>query len=48
MIRIGIVGVGFMGMIHYLAGRMLQGARVEAIQQRFVVLRQVLCIEYIP
>ena len=26
MIRIGIVGVGFMGMIHYLAARKLQGA----------------------
>jgi predicted dehydrogenase len=34
MIRIGIVGVGFMGMIHYLAARKLQGARVEAICSR--------------
>ena len=34
MIRIGIVGVGFMGMIHYLAARKVQGARVEAICSR--------------
>src|ERR1019366_10524415 len=34
MIRIGIVGLGFMGMIHYLASRKLQGARVEAICSR--------------
>jgi predicted dehydrogenase len=34
MIRIGIVGVGFMGMIHFLAARKLQGARVEAICSR--------------
>lgn len=34
MIRIGIVGVGFMGMIHYLAARNLRGARVEAICSR--------------
>ena len=34
MIRIGIVGVGFMGMIHYLAARRLHGARVEAICSR--------------
>ena len=34
MVRIGIVGVGFMGMIHYLASRTLQGARVEAICSR--------------
>jgi len=34
MIRIGIVGVGFMGMIHYLAARKLNGARVEAICSR--------------
>jgi predicted dehydrogenase len=31
MIRIGIVGIGFMGMIHYLAARKLNGARVDAI-----------------
>ena len=34
MIRVGIVGVGFMGMIHFLAARKLQGARVEAICSR--------------
>ncbi len=34
MIRIGIVGVGFMGMIHYLAAAKLKGARVAAIQTR--------------
>src|SRR5437588_9919348 len=34
MVRIGIVGIGFMGMIHYLGARRLQGARVEAICSR--------------
>jgi predicted dehydrogenase len=34
MIRIGIVGVGFIGMIHYLAARKLQGARTLAICSR--------------
>jgi predicted dehydrogenase len=34
MIRIGIVGVGFMGMIHYLAAQKLKGARVTAICSR--------------
>jgi predicted dehydrogenase len=34
MVRIGIVGVGFMGMIHYLAARRLQGAQVAAICSR--------------
>ena len=34
MVRIGIVGVGFMGMIHYLAARSLRGARVTAICSR--------------
>jgi predicted dehydrogenase len=34
MVRIGIVGVGFMGMIHYLAARKLRGARVDAICSR--------------
>jgi predicted dehydrogenase len=34
MVRIGIVSIGFMGMIHYLASRKLQGARVEAICSR--------------
>lgn len=34
MIRIGIVGVGFMGMIHYLAAKKLRGAQVTAICSR--------------
>jgi predicted dehydrogenase len=34
MVRIGIIGVGFMGMIHYLASRKLKGARVSAICSR--------------
>ncbi|HEY7152938.1 MAG TPA: Gfo/Idh/MocA family oxidoreductase [Gemmataceae bacterium] len=34
MVRIGIVGVGFMGMIHYLASAKLRGARVAAICTR--------------
>jgi predicted dehydrogenase len=34
MVRIGIVGVGFMGMIHYLAARKLKGAQVSAICSR--------------
>src|SRR5438067_9124338 len=34
MIRIGIVGIGFMGMIHYLASRKLRGAKVVAICSR--------------
>jgi predicted dehydrogenase len=34
MIRIGIVGIGFMGMIHYLAARKLKGAKVAAICSR--------------
>src|ERR1019366_3997916 len=34
MVRIGIVGLGFMGMMHFLAARKLQGARVEAICSR--------------
>ena len=34
MVRIGIAGVGFMGMIHYLAARKLKGARVTAICSR--------------
>lgn len=34
MVRIGIVGVGFMGMIHYLASRKLKGAKVTAICSR--------------
>src|SRR5215831_4195852 len=34
MIRIGIVGIGFMGYIHYLAAKKLKGARVAAICSR--------------
>jgi predicted dehydrogenase len=34
MVRIGIVGIGFMGRIHYLAAQRLQGARVVAICSR--------------
>lgn len=34
MIRIGIVSLGFMGMIHYLAAQKLKGARVAAICSR--------------
>src|SRR5882672_2473462 len=34
MIRIGIVGIGFMGMIHYLAARKLKDAQVTAICSR--------------
>src|SRR6266852_5310548 len=34
MIRIGIVGIGFMGMIHFLAARKLKGAKVSAICSR--------------
>ena len=34
MVRIGIVGVGFMGMIHYLAAKKLKGAKVEALCSR--------------
>ena len=34
MVRIGIVSIGFMGMIHYLAGGRLKGARVTALCSR--------------
>lgn len=34
MVRIGIVGIGFMGMIHYLAAQRLSGARVTALCSR--------------
>lgn len=34
MVRIGIAGVGFMGMMHFLAARRLQDARVSAIATR--------------
>jgi predicted dehydrogenase len=31
MIKVGIAGVGFMGMIHYLAYQKVQGAKVAAL-----------------
>jgi predicted dehydrogenase len=34
MVRIGLVGIGFMGMIHFLASRKLKGARVTAVCSR--------------
>jgi predicted dehydrogenase len=34
MIRVGIVGIGFMGMIHYLAYQKVRGAKVAAICTR--------------
>lgn len=34
MVRIGLVGVGFMGMIHYLASAKLRGAKVTALCSR--------------
>lgn len=34
MVRIGIAGIGFMGMIHYLAAAKLRGGRVTAICTR--------------
>ena len=34
MVRIGIVGVGFMGMIHYLAAQNAAGRRVTAMCSR--------------
>jgi predicted dehydrogenase len=34
MLRIGIAGIGFMGMIHYLAARKATGVAVTAIQSR--------------
>jgi predicted dehydrogenase len=34
MVRIGIVGIGFMGRIHYLAAQRLRGAQVVAICSR--------------
>ncbi|MFO0803652.1 MAG: Gfo/Idh/MocA family oxidoreductase [Gemmataceae bacterium] len=34
MIRIGIVGIGFMGRIHFLASQKLRGARVAAVCSR--------------
>jgi predicted dehydrogenase len=34
MVRIGIVGVGFMGMVHYLAAKNVRGAQVTALCSR--------------
>ncbi len=34
MVRIGIVGIGFMGRIHFLAGQRLKGAAVAAVCSR--------------
>ena len=34
MVRIGIVGIGFMGRIHFLAAQRLSGAKVTAICSR--------------
>jgi predicted dehydrogenase len=34
MVRIGLVGIGFMGRIHYLASRHLKGAKVTAVCSR--------------
>lgn len=34
MVRIGIVGIGFMGRIHFLAAQRLAGATVTAICSR--------------
>src|SRR5262245_36923660 len=34
MVRIGLVGLGFMGWIHWLAARRLQGAQVTAVCSR--------------
>ena len=34
MLRVGIVGIGFMGMIHYLAWQRVSGAKVSAIATR--------------
>lgn len=34
MVRVGIIGVGFMGMIHYLAYQKVRGAKVTAICSR--------------
>ena len=34
MVRIGIVGIGFMGMIHYLAAAKLAGGKVAAVCSR--------------
>ena len=40
MLRIGIVGIGFMGMVHYLSYRRVRGAKVTAICSRSVKKRK--------
>ena len=34
MIRVGIAGIGFMGMIHYLAYQRVKGVKVAALATR--------------
>ncbi|HAW29220.1 MAG TPA: oxidoreductase, partial [Planctomycetaceae bacterium] len=34
MVRIGIIGIGFMGMAHFEGARKLKGAKVTAISTR--------------
>ena len=34
MVHIGIAGIGFMGMIHFLAAQRVRGARVTAVSSR--------------
>jgi len=34
MVRIGLVGIGFMGMVHYLAAQKVKGGRVVALHTR--------------
>ena len=34
MLRVGIVGIGFMGMIHYLAYQKVRGVKVAAVCSR--------------
>jgi predicted dehydrogenase len=34
MLRVGLVGIGFMGLIHYLAWRRVRGAKVAAVVSR--------------
>jgi len=34
MIRVGIAGLGFMGMVHYLSYEKVRGVRVDAIASR--------------
>jgi predicted dehydrogenase len=40
MVRIGIAGIGFMGMIHFLAAKRVAGVSVAAIQSRDPVKRR--------